>query len=163
MLSAWSWLQYANVTLQLGTETWGVQDKDSPKPTLNLSGGQRCDRPPKFFDTSGCRTGHSTKQLTWKVPRLLPGSGACLLVPFVHWWAPTTEGLLFCAHPLAHRWPRTDWTLRGSNIRETRKAQLPQGTLCYVVLEVSTGYSRITKKGTSFSLRGSQKASKGRE
>lgn len=32
----------------------GIQDKDSPEPTLNSLGGQGYDRLPKCCHTSGC-------------------------------------------------------------------------------------------------------------
>lgn len=72
----------------------GAQGKDSPKPILNLSGGRRCNRPPKFCHMSGCRTEHSMRQPMW----ILPGSFECLLLPFLHWQALTTECLL-CVQP----------------------------------------------------------------
>lgn len=72
----------------------GVQGKDSPKPILNLSGGRRCNRPPKFCHMSGCRTEHSMRQPMW----ILPGSFERLLLPFLHWQALTTECLL-CVQP----------------------------------------------------------------
>lgn len=95
-----------------------------PQPTLNLSAGQRCDRPPKFScHTSGCSTGHSVKQPTWKALRHHPGSHEHLLAP-AHWQALTEPSSVSNSvlGPQAHRQPRTDPALK-----RQENSNCPQG------------------------------------
>ena len=153
--------------MQMWLCSWGlegrVQDKDSPIPILSLSGGQRCNRRPKFCHTSGCRTGRSMKQPKWKASLFHWGSCERLLVHFVHWLTPTTEGLLCvrcCAQSLGTQMTKDRLCLEGLKHQRNKKTTTAPGS---VVLTVSTGHSETTEEGISPSLRGSPEASGGRE